>query len=60
MLTMSCHPHHQLKHRYYSCHEPHQNPTKSKTIFESWEENGVARGNIMENNIVKDYKNKLC
>ncbi|WJX69663.1 hypothetical protein P8452_53875 [Trifolium repens] len=38
--------------------EPHQNPTKSRTVSESWDENGVEGGNIIESTIVQDYKEK--
>jgi hypothetical protein len=39
--------------------EPHQNPTKSRTVSESWDENGVeGGGNIIESIIVQDYKEK--
>ncbi|KAJ1412403.1 putative IRK-interacting protein-like isoform X1 [Sesbania bispinosa] len=37
--------------------EPHQNPTKSRTASESWDENGVEGGNSIET-IVPDYKEK--
>lgn len=40
--------------------EPHQNRTKSRTVSESWDENGVEGGNIMESTIVQDYKDKSC
>jgi len=40
--------------------EPHQNRTKSRTVSESWDENGVEGGNIMESSIVQDYKDKSC
>lgn len=38
--------------------EAHQNPTKSRTVSESWDENGVEGGNIIESTIVQDYKEK--
>ncbi|XP_045799872.1 IRK-interacting protein-like [Trifolium pratense] len=38
--------------------EPHQNPTKSRTVSESWDENGIEGGNIIESTIVQDYKEK--
>ncbi|CAK8536024.1 unnamed protein product [Lathyrus sativus] len=38
--------------------EAHQNPTKSRTISESWDENVIEEGNIIESIIVQDYKEK--
>ncbi|XP_058748871.1 IRK-interacting protein-like [Vicia villosa] len=38
--------------------EAHQNPTKSRTISESWDENVIEEGNIIESTIVQDYKEK--